>query len=216
MKKIHYSRSGYNGDYTYTSVCGKKVKTHQDNEESTIYPEKANCKECLKSKAYKTDLNDSNTFLKSILRRIYIESDILDASEFRNAQRSAADFAVMNGEKYVDRVFSQVLDRAWHDLENTWEAVKNADEIYATSSFIPLCGDPNMGAPVIFNGMCKRAIAENITGKSVIILNQLKNISWTYIDISAMKKAFAENDLFMWDDDWNELIRIDISKIKKP
>lgn len=215
MKIIHYSRTGYNGDYTYTSVCGKEVKTHQDNEESTIYPEKSNCKKCLASLEYKTDLEDTHKTKKDTKRRIYIESDILQADEFQNAQREVFDFAKRKGLKCVDRGFSQVLDRAWHDLENTWKAVKNADEIYATSSFIPLCGDPSMGAPVIFNGMCKRAIKENITGKSIIVLNQLKNISWNWIDIPSMKQAFKENDLFMYDDEYENLIKVDVSKIKK-
>lgn len=215
MKKIHYSRCGYEGNYIYKSVCGKKVKTHQENESSSIYPKEANCKECIETQEYKTDLNDSVNTETNIKRRIYIESDILHADEFRNAQREVFSFAEKNGQKCVKRVFSLVLDHAWHDLENTWKAVKEADEIYSTSSFIPLCGDPSMGAPVIFNGMCKRAIKENISGKSVIVLNQLKNISWSYIDIAAMKKAFTDNSLFMYDDEYENLVKIDVSKIKK-
>lgn len=212
MKIIHYSRTGYNGDYTYTSVCGKEVKTHQDREDSTIYPQEANCKKCLATKEFKADTDKTK---KDIKIRIYIESDILQADEFRNAQCEVFDFAKKKGLKCVDRVFSLVLERAWHDLENTWQAVKNADEIYSTSSFIPLCGDPNMGAPVIFNGMCKRAIKEKITGKSVIVLNQLKNICWDYIDIPAMKQAFKENSLFMYDDKNENLVNVDVSKVLK-
>lgn len=212
MKTLHYSRTGYNGDFTYTSVCGKEVKTHQEKEESTIYPEKANCKKCLATKEFKADIDKTKTDIKI---RIYIESDILQADEFRNAQRQVLDFAKQKGLKCVDRVFSQVLDRAWHDLERTWKAVKEADEIYATSSFLPLCGDPSMGAPVIFNGMCKRAVKENLTGKSIIVLNTLKNISWNWIDIPSMKQAFKENDLFMYDDSYDNLIKVDVSKVKK-
>ncbi len=215
MKTIHYSPIGYNGDYTYTSVCGKEVYTHLDDEGSTIDPEKSNCKECLKTAMYKIDFDDSCKTDTGIKRRIYIESDILPADEFRRAQREVFDFAEKDGLKCVNRVFSKVLDRAWHDLENTWRAVKDADEIYATSSFIPLCGNSDMGAPVIFNGMCKRAIQENITGKSIIILNLLKNISWNYIDIPLMKRAFKENSLFMYDDKYENLIKINVSKIKK-
>ncbi len=215
MKITHYSRTGYNGNYTYTSVCGQEVKTHQDNEDSSIYPEKSNCEKCLETSEYKTDLDDINKQQTDIKRRIYIESDILNADEFRGAQREVFDFAEKNGLKCVDRVFSQVLDRAWHDLENTWKAVKSADEIYSTSSFIPLCGNPSMGAPVIFNGMCKRAVKENISGKSVIVLNQLKNICWDHIDIPIMKEAFKKNSLFMYDDKYENLVKVEISKIKK-
>lgn len=215
MKKIHYSRTGYNGDFTYTSVCGKRVNSHQENEESTIYAHAANCKNCLQTIEYKTDLNDAAFRNTEIKRRIYIESDFLHADEFSSAQRKVFNLLEVQGLKHVDRIFSQVLDQAWHDLENTWKAVKDADEIYANSSFIPLCGNPSMGAPVIFNGMCKRAVKENVTGKQVIVLNQLKNICWDYIDILAMKEAFKENSLFMYDDEYENLIKVEISKIKK-
>jgi len=213
MKIVHYSRTGYNGDFTYTSVCGKQVRTHQENEESSIYPELANCPKCLKAKEFKLDTD--KVLPAGMKTRIYIESDMLNASEFTMAQGEVLDFAEKQGLKCVDRVFSKVLDMAWHNLENTWQAVKDADEIYASSSLLPLCGNSNMGAPVIFNGMCERAVKEKITGKSVIILNQLGNICWDYIDMSIMKKAFKKNSLFMYDENHDELTRVDISKIKK-
>jgi len=210
--KKHYSRSGYNGDFTYTSVCGKKVKTHQDTEDSTVHPEKANCKKCLQTAEYKKDIAKCPVDIKN---RIYIESDILQADEFRSAQRDVVDLITAKGLKYVDRVFSKVLDKAWHDLETTWKAVKEADEIYATSSLIPLSGGSYMGAPVIFNGMCERAVKEGIKGKSVYILNTLKNINWYMIKLDVMQKAFTDNDLYMWDEDYDKMVKIDVSKVKK-
>lgn len=211
-KDIHYTRTGYNGDYTYDSICGKKIKGN----EISSSPEKATCEKCLEHDKYKIDLAD---FLghgdSTIKRRIFIESDILDADELRDAQREAYDFAEKQGLKCVDRVFSQVLDFAWHDIENTWEAVKKADEIYATSSLMPLTGNSYTGAPVIFNGMCERAVKENIKGKSVIILNTLKNIYWGMIDMKIMKKAFKDNDLYMYDENYDNLVKVDVKKIKK-
>jgi hypothetical protein len=211
MKKaIHYSREGYNGDHTYTTICGKKVGSAN----YTVHPEKADCKECLKSAEHKIDLEDSSgKFRTTIKRRIFVESDILKAFEFRSAQRKAANLAKEKELKYVDRVFSQALDFAWHDLDGTWAAVKKADEIYATSSLMPLIGGSYTGAPVIFNGMCERAFKENVTGKSVYILNQLKNIHWDMIDLPLMKKAFKKNDLYMYNEDY-EIIKVDVSKIK--
>lgn len=91
--------------------------------------------------------------------------------------------------------FSKVFDHAWHHLDEVWEAIKNAEEIYATSSLMPLVGGSYMGAPVIFNGMCERAVKENITGKSVIIFNTLENIEWYMIDVKIMKQAFKANNL---------------------
>ena len=212
IKLIHYSRCGYEGNYSYNSVCGKKVKTHQDKEESSIYPEEANCKKCLATKEYKTDILDTPAGIKV---RIYIESDILHADEFRNAQREVKSFADSFNLQCVDRVFSKVIASAWHDLENTWKVVKSADEIYSTSSLMPLIGGSYMGAPVIFNGMCERAIKEKVEGKIVIVLNSLKNIHWDYIHIPTMKKAFKKNDLMMYNDDYDGFIKVDVSKIKQ-
>lgn len=209
MKPIHYSSTGYNGDLTYTSVCDKIVK----GDNVTIHPEKATCEECLSTSKHKIDLNDTKTITSDIKRRIYIESDILQADEFRSAQREVFYFLKEKGFNCVERVFSEVLDFAWHDLEQTWNAVKDADEIYATSSLMPLTGNSYTGAPVIFNGMCERAINENVVGKSVIILNQLKNIHWDMIDKKLMKKAFKKNDLYMYDDEYENLIKVDINKI---
>lgn len=212
-KLVHYSRDGYNGDYTYTSVCGKIVKTHQDTESSSIYPQEANCSECLNSTEFKTDLDCVTGVISGVKRRLYIESDILNADEFGTAKRQAFKFAKANGESCVERGFSEVVNFAWHDLEKTWEAVKKADEIYATSSLMPLIGGSYSGAPVIFNGMCERALKEDVTGKSVIILSSLEYIHWDMIDISQMKKAFKNNKLYMYDDEY-ELTPIDVAKIK--
>lgn len=207
---IHYTRTGYNGDFTYDSICGKKVKNAYSS------PEKTTCKKCLETPTFKSDLNEwTGKGDTTVKRRIFIESDILQADELCSAQGEVADFLDEKKIKYIDRVFSQVLDFAWHDLEKTWAAVKQADEIYATSSLMPLTGNSYMGAPVIFNGMCERAIKENVTGKSVIILNSLKNIYWGMINLKVMKKAFKKNDLYMYDENHDKLIKVNVSKIKK-
>lgn len=105
-KKVHYSRAGYNENYTYTSVCGKTVKTHQDKEDSSVHPEETTCNECKKTKEYKTDLEDSKLIAGSVVRRIYLESDILQADEFRRAQRKAATYIKeQKNLQVVDRVF---------------------------------------------------------------------------------------------------------------
>lgn len=211
MSTIHYSRTGYNGDFTYTAVCGKLVNSHKEpDHKAVVSHEETNCPKCLATKEYKSD---SSAIPQGIKNRIYIESDILQADEFRHAQREVFDFAKEKGEKCVDRVFSTVLDYAWHDLGKTWTAVKNADEIYATSSLVPMGG--GNGSPTIFNGMCKRAVVEGVKGKKVVILNQLKNVMWDYIDIKIMQNAFAENELYMYDENYDKLVKVDVSKIKK-
>jgi hypothetical protein len=213
MKTTHYTK-GYGGSLNYLTTCGKEIHSHSETETASINPVVVTCKKCLATDEWKEDYGHSTgETITDIKRRIYLESDILHASELRNAQRSVAYICDEKKVKYIKRVFSEVLDFAWHDLAKTWEAVKKADEIYSDSSLIPLSGNSYMGAPVIFNGMCERAIKENVTGKDVYILNSLKNIHWDMIDIPVMKKAFKLNNLFMYDDEM-EIVKVDVSKIK--
>ncbi len=147
-------------------------------------------------------------------RRIFIESDILHDDEYRSAQRQVANLLEDKGEGFIEAVFDEALDFAWHDLEKTWASVKKADEIYADTSLMPLVGNSYMGAPVIFNGMCERAIKEKVTGKSVYILRSLDNIDWDMIDFKIMKKAFKHNDLYMYDEN-REMFKVDVAKLKE-
>lgn len=147
-------------------------------------------------------------------RRIFIESDILHKDELMSVKRTVALLLEKRGDEFDENnIFDEALDFAWHDIEKTWLAVKAADEIYANSSLMPLIGNSYMGAPVIFNGMCERAIKENVTGKSVIILRPLKDMDWEMIDFKLMKKAFKSNELFVLEN--RVLVKVDVSKIKK-
>lgn len=146
--------------------------------------------------------------------RLFIESDILHQDKFRTAQRQVALILDKKQEKYCIGVFDMVLDFAWHNLDKTWKAVLSSDEIYASTSLMPLISNDYTGAPVIFNGMCERAIKENVTGKSVFILRDLKDIDWDMIDFKLMKRAFKNNKLFMFDAQ-RDMVEINVSKIKK-
>lgn len=148
-------------------------------------------------------------------RRIFIESDVLNKEELSSVEMGVRWMLEENNEPFIKGVFDEALDFAWHDLEKTWKSVKNADEIYADSSLMPLVGNSYMGAPVIFNGMMERAISENVKGKDVIILRPLKQIYWDMIDLKLIKKAFKHNRLFMYDDNHDKLIQVDISATVK-
>lgn len=212
MKKTHYT-IGYGGKLNYHTICGKEIHSHDKKESATIDPKNVNCKSCQNTKTWKEDYEDCIKTKSGIRRRIYLESDVLHADELIRAQDEVASICDEQGIKYVRRVFSEVLDYAWHDLNKTWEAVKKADEIYSDSSLMPLIGGSYTGAPAIFNGMCERAIKENVSGKDVYILNGLKNIYWGMINIPIMKKAFKSNNLFIYNEK-REMVKINISKIK--
>jgi hypothetical protein len=213
MKIIHYT-VGYGGKLNYFTTCGKEIHSHSETEDATVDPAEVTCDSCKSNKQWKEDFGYRTGSLKEEIRRIFIESDIIHADELRGAQTDVYMLCKKMHKKCIKRVFSEVLDHAWHDLEKTWEAVKKADEIYANSSLMPLVGGSYIGAPVIFNGMCERALKEGIDGKSVFILNKIKDIYWEMIDIPLMKKAFKKNSLYMYDEKY-DIQKVDVSKINK-
>jgi hypothetical protein len=214
MQIIHYT-DGYGGNYNYSTACGQEIHSHSKTDDATIDPALVTCDKCKASDNWVENYGHSSGQTKTnIKRRIYIESDILHADEIRTAQREVEAIWKEKSVECIKRIFSEVLDFAWHDLEKTWNAVKKADEIYSTSSLVPLCGGSYMGAPVIFNGMCERAIKENVQGKDVYILNKLEYIHWDMIKIDLMQEAFKNNNLFMYNDNYN-MEKVDVSKINK-
>lgn len=98
--------------------------------------------------------------------------------------------------------------------------LKKADEIYALSSLMPLVGNCYMGAPVILNEMMKAAIAENITGKSFILLNSAKNIYWDkhMHNVKLLNKCFgkSKNNFLTveYEDNGRILVPLDIKAVK--
>lgn len=214
MQTVHYT-NGYGGNYNYTTSCGEEIHSHSKTDTATIDPAQVTCERCRATTTWVEDYGFSSGETKTdIKRRIYIESDILHVDEIQAAQITVSDLCEDKSVGCIKRVFAEILDYAWHDLDKTWQSVKKADEIYTNSSLVPLSGGSYIGAPVIFNGMCERAIKEQVIGKDVYILNKLANIDWYMIKLDIMKEAFKHNNLFMYNDDY-VMEKVDISKINK-
>lgn len=150
------------------------------------------------------------------MKRLFIESDVLHEDELSSAQCSVALYLesqkIPYNEKYV---FDETCDFAWHEADKAWEAVKRADEIYASSGLVPLCGYGSYtGAPVVMDVMMKKAIEEKITGKSLIFLRSFEDIDWQQIDMKILPKAFKHNKLFTLEyQDGYQLIPVDLKRI---
>ena len=129
------------------------------------------------------------------MKRLFIESEDLDSGEYHRAQRAV--YEIHDGKDLPDKIFDEILDNAAFRMAETWEAIKRTDEIYAYSSLISLSGYGSYnGAPLIFNTMMKSAVAENIRGKRLIFLNELKNLEWDNIDLELLAKVFVGNQMF--------------------
>jgi hypothetical protein len=149
------------------------------------------------------------------IKRLFIETDILQKDELHSAQRTVRYILEDQGIPSHENVFDEIIDRAWHEWERAWEAVKRADEIYGDSSLVPLSGfGTYTGAPVVMDVMMKKAIEEKITGKSLYFLRDFNDIEWEGIDYKLLKKAFKKNKLFTLERGSNndEFVEVDISK----
>lgn len=131
------------------------------------------------------------------MKRIFIDSDVLQPDELRTAQRRLHLIFEGNGTEHIPEIFDAAVDFAWHDGDKAWEYVKSADEIYANTSLCPLCGvGTYTGSVVVMDVMMQKAIDENITGKSIFFMRPAKDIDWDGIDLELMPKAFENNKLF--------------------
>lgn len=151
------------------------------------------------------------------IKRLFIETDILHESELKSAQRRVANILEDAGIPFGKDVFDETKDFAWHDADAAWEAVKRADEIYGDSALVPLCGYGSYtGAPVVMDVMMKKAIDENITGKSLFFLRAFKDIEWEGVDNKLMKIAFKKNKLFTMEYDGNDykFVPVDAKKMR--
>lgn len=155
------------------------------------------------------------------IRRMFIETDFLQEDELRSAKRSVREYLGENSIPFSNEIFDEVSDFAWQRGEAAWEAVKRCDEIYSDSSLVPLSGyGTYTGSVVIMDVMMKKAIDENITGKSLYFLRDFEDIEWEGINYKLFKKCFGKgmNKLYTkkYDEEYNMTFElVDVSKMKK-
>src|SRR6478609_4289867 len=133
-----------------------------------------------------------------MIRRLFIDSAVLQDDELRSAQRRIANMLEGAGIDFCEQVFDETKDFAWRDADKAWEAVKRCDEIYGNTSLVPLAGyGTYTGSVVVMDVMMKKAVDENVTGKSVFFLRPFKDIEWDGINLKLLKKVFkTKNKLF--------------------
>lgn len=153
------------------------------------------------------------------MRRVFIDSDFIDEDEVSSAKRTLYHILSDSGVQFnEDEPFNDVVGRAWHEPDKAWEVVKNSDEIYASTSLVPLCGyGTYTGSVVVMDVMMQKAIDEKIKGKSVYFLRQYKNIEWDGIDLKLLPKAFKNNKLYTLeyvDENYSQaFVEVDIKQV---
>lgn len=151
------------------------------------------------------------------MKRLFIETDVLQKDELRSAQRKVSIILGYKNIKHIKNIFDEVIDFAWHEGDKAWEAVLRCDEIYSDSSLVPLCGyGTYTGSVVVMDVMMKKAIEQKVTGKSLIFLRPFKDIDWKGIDYKLLTKAFKKNSLFTLEYQTGyELVKVSLKSIKE-
>ena len=154
------------------------------------------------------------TIARIEMKRIFIDSDKVDEDELETAEFRMELVFLHDGKEIEQPIFHEVVSFAWHEGDKAWESVKSADEIYASTSLVPLCGyGTYTGSVVVMDVMMQRAIDENITGKSIFFLRSYKDVEWDGIDLKLMPKAFKHNKLFTLEDD--TFVEVNIKQLVK-
>lgn len=151
------------------------------------------------------------------MKRIFIDSDFVQEDEVRSCSRTLSYMFEENKIPFdKNKIFDEVVSFAWHEGDKAWEAVKNAEEIYADSSLVPLCGyGTYTGSVVVMDVMMQKAIDESITGKSIFFFREEDDIHWDGIDLKLLVKAFENNKLFCIDKLHDNFIAVDVKQIAK-
>jgi len=154
-------------------------------------------------------------------KRLFIESDHLTDDELNTCRRTVRYMLKDAGIDFIPEVFDEVATYAWHEGEKAWAALLRADEVYANTSFVGLCGmGTYTGAPVVFDRMMKASIDQGITGKEVYILRPFEDVDWDAIDVKLFAECFKPfknkpcNKIFTLEEGrvWH---RVDIPSVRK-
>jgi hypothetical protein len=145
-----------------------------------------------------------------MITRLLIEGEGQDETEheYRRAQRTVHNLMGAGNTEYV---FDMSLFDALYNGSEAWKAIKAHDEIYCSTSLVPLIGA--MGSHTLFNGMMYRTIEEGVTGKKVYILNEYGNIQWDNLEAKLIGGAFKKNYLYVLAKDRNTFEQVDIDNL---
>jgi hypothetical protein len=112
--------------------------------------------------------------------------------------------------------FDTVIEEAAFHSKEVWKAVKEHDQIFASTSLIPRYGyGGSFGSGTLMNNLMYKAIEENVEGKELYIFNTYEHIWWSELDRDLVDKCFRKNFLYTHDEDHDNWIQVDVDKLLK-
>jgi hypothetical protein len=109
------------------------------------------------------------------------------------------------------RFFHEVKTDAMFGIAEVYEAVKNADEIYADTALLPNFGTSE-GA-IVFDNMMYRVAEDKVINKSLYIFRKYDAVDWGSLNGRLINKAFTKNYMYVISDDESSWEQVDIDKL---
>ena len=138
------------------------------------------------------------------MSKLFIEND--SELDFSRVKYYLKDLFNYDGEP-KDFFDETICDATFNQME-CWEAVKNADEIFAETSLID-----NMGIDggMLFNNMMYQCIEENISNKKLYFFTSKKDVWWSNLREHLLREVFKNNELYTIEN--NKFEKADIEEI---
>lgn len=139
------------------------------------------------------------------MKRLFIEV----AHESEGDRQSVERFcALMRGCK-EDGFFTDVVHDALAHQEELLEKIKDSEEIYISTAFIPQFPGSNFGSPMLMNNMMHYATEAGITGKKLFIARSPGGLMWDELNKNLFLKCFEKNDIYAINDSDDDFEKLD-------
>jgi hypothetical protein len=125
----------------------------------------------------------------------------------------------MDSCKYIsksneEKFFWKVVDNARFEPK-LFDYIQESEEIYMSTSIVPLVSHTSIGSPEVWDKMMKLAVAQNVTGKKVFISRYYDDIEWCNLDKKTLRQSFKKNSLYVRDKEYRSWKQVDMKVLLK-
>lgn len=130
------------------------------------------------------------------IKRLFIEIDEEDDGKLRTWMRQV----YLRNNLNTEEVFDKIISGAGGQPQETFQAVVEHDEIYASTSLI--YSYMSVSSADLFNTLMFQANKNGVKGKRLYILREFNQVQWDNLRYKLAQECFANNQLFVLPDDW--------------
>lgn len=136
--------------------------------------------------------------METKIKRLFIEIDNADEGEMTTWMYQVC--LRHNLDLDTEEVFDKIISEAGLQPQDTFQAVVDHDEIYASTALYD--NYTGVSSPTLFNSLMYHANKNGVKGKKLYILREFNNVQWENLKADLAKECFTNNQLFVLPDDW--------------